>query len=94
MAEEIAPIWLTAIAAKRLRDGIAVAILGPPNAGKSSILNHLARREAAITFADRGTTRDVIEVAIDLAGYPGVLGPIRGLRDSADVIEQEGLRGP
>ena len=77
---------------ERLRDGIAVAIVGPTNAGKSSLLNQLARREAAITSAIAGTTRDVIEVAIDLAGYPVVLADTAGLRDSADVIEQEGLR--
>ena len=77
---------------ERLRDGIAVAIVGPPNAGKSSLLNQLARREAAITSPIAGTTRDVIEVAIDLAGYPVVLADTAGLRDSADVIEQEGLR--
>jgi tRNA modification GTPase len=77
---------------ERLRDGIAVAILGPPNAGKSSLLNRLARREAAITSPLAGTTRDVIEVAIDLAGYPVVLADTAGLRDSADAIEQEGLR--
>ena len=77
---------------ERLRDGIAVAILGPPNAGKSSLLNTLARREAAITSPIAGTTRDIIEVAIDLAGYPVVLADTAGLRDSADVIEQEGLR--
>ena len=77
---------------ERLRDGIAVAILGPPNAGKSSLLNQLARREAAITSPIAGTTRDVIEVAIDLAGYPVVLADTAGLRDSADLVEQEGLR--
>jgi tRNA modification GTPase len=77
---------------ERLRDGIAVAIIGPPNAGKSSLLNQLARREAAITSPIAGTTRDVIEVAIDLAGYPVVLADTAGLRDSADAIEQEGLR--
>jgi tRNA modification GTPase len=77
---------------ERLRDGIAVAIVGPPNAGKSSLLNQLARREAAITSPIAGTTRDVIEVAIDLAGYPVVLADTAGLRDSGDVIEQEGLR--
>jgi tRNA modification GTPase len=77
---------------ERLRDGIAVAIVGPPNAGKSSLLNQLARREAAITSPIAGTTRDVIEVAIDLAGYPAVLADTAGLRDSVDVIEQEGLR--
>ena len=77
---------------ERLRDGIAVAIVGPPNAGKSSLLNQLAQREAAITSPIAGTTRDVIEVAIDLAGYPVVLADTAGLRHSADVIEQEGLR--
>lgn len=77
---------------ERLRDGIAVAIIGPPNAGKSSLLNQLARREAAITSPIAGTTRDVIEVAIDLAGYPIVLADTAGLRDSVDAIEQEGLR--
>ncbi len=77
---------------ERLRDGIAVAIVGPPNAGKSSLLNRLAQREAAITSPVAGTTRDVIEVAIDLAGYPVVLADTAGLRDSADAIEQEGLR--
>jgi tRNA modification GTPase len=77
---------------ERLRDGIAVAIVGPPNAGKSSLLNCLAQREAAITSPIAGTTRDVIEVAIDLGGYPVLLADTAGLRDSADVIEQEGLR--
>jgi tRNA modification GTPase len=77
---------------ERLRDGIAVAIVGPPNAGKSSLLNQLARREAAITSPIAGTTRDVIEVAIDLAGYPVVLADTAGLRETADAIEREGLR--
>src|SRR5205085_7798409 len=77
---------------ERLRDGIAVAIVGPPNAGKSSLLNKLAQREAAITSPIAGTTRDVIEVAVDLAGYPIVLADTAGLRESGDIIEQEGLR--
>jgi len=77
---------------ERLRDGIAIAIVGPPNAGKSSLLNILARREAAITSPIAGTTRDVIEVALDLGGYPIVLADTAGLRESADAIEQEGLR--
>jgi tRNA modification GTPase len=77
---------------ERLRDGIDVAIVGPPNAGKSSLLNRIARRDVAITSPVPGTTRDVIEVAIDLSGYPIVLADTAGLRDSADPIEQEGKR--
>jgi len=77
---------------ERLRDGIMVAIVGPPNAGKSSLLNRIARREAAITSPIAGTTRDVIEVAIDLQGYPVVVADTAGLRNSSDVIEQEGFR--
>ena len=77
---------------ERLRDGISVAIVGPPNAGKSSLLNRIARREAAITSPIAGTTRDIVEVAIDLGGYPVVLADTAGLRDSSDAIEQEGLR--
>jgi tRNA modification GTPase len=77
---------------ERLRDGIDVAIVGPPNAGKSSLLNRIARRDVAITSSVPGTTRDVIEVAIDLGGYPVVLADTAGLRESADAIEQEGRR--
>ncbi len=92
LAAEIAGHLADGRRGERLRDGIAVAIVGPPNAGKSSLLNQLARREAAITSPIAGTTRDVIEVAIDLAGFPVVLADTAGLRDSADAIEQEGLR--
>jgi len=92
LAEEIGAHLADRHRGERLRDGIAVAIVGPPNAGKSSLLNQLARREAAITSPIAGTTRDVIEVAIDLAGYPVLLADTAGLRDSADAIEQEGLR--
>jgi tRNA modification GTPase len=77
---------------ERLRDGIMIAIVGPPNAGKSSILNKLAEREVAITSPIAGTTRDVIEVAIDLVGFPVILADTAGLRESVDVIEREGLR--
>ena len=77
---------------ERLREGFAVAILGAPNAGKSSLLNFLARREAAIVSARAGTTRDVIEVHLDMAGYPVILADTAGLRASADEIEAEGVR--
>jgi len=92
LAGEIAAHLADSHRGERLRDGIAIAIVGPPNAGKSSLLNQLARREAAITSPIAGTTRDVIEVAIDLAGYPVVLADTAGLRQSSDAIEQEGLR--
>jgi tRNA modification GTPase len=75
-----------------LRGGVSVAIVGPPNAGKSSLLNRLARREAAIVSATAGTTRDVIEIHLDLAGFPVVLADTAGLRVSGDDIEQEGVR--
>ncbi|MGH6975724.1 MAG: tRNA uridine-5-carboxymethylaminomethyl(34) synthesis GTPase MnmE, partial [Stellaceae bacterium] len=77
---------------ERLRDGLAVAVLGPPNAGKSSLVNALARREVAITAATAGTTRDVIEVALDLAGFPVTLADTAGLRNARDAIEEEGVR--
>ncbi len=77
---------------ERIRQGLRVAILGPPNAGKSSLLNHLARREAAIVSAVPGTTRDVIEVHMDLGGYAVTLADTAGLRDAGDTIESEGIR--
>ena len=77
---------------ERLRDGLSIAIIGPPNAGKSSLLNLLARREAAIVSETAGTTRDVIEVHLDLGGWPVVLADTAGLRESGDAIEQEGVR--
>ncbi len=77
---------------ERLREGVSVAILGPPNAGKSSLMNALARREVAITAATAGTTRDVIEVALDLAGFPVLLADTAGLREGADAIEAEGVK--
>ncbi|MGB0478326.1 MAG: tRNA uridine-5-carboxymethylaminomethyl(34) synthesis GTPase MnmE, partial [Parvibaculales bacterium] len=76
----------------RLRDGVRIAFVGPPNAGKSSILNMLAGREAAIVSARAGTTRDVIEVAMLLAGVPVTLIDTAGLRAAGDDIEREGVR--
>jgi len=79
-------------AGERLRDGIRVAVLGPPNAGKSSLVNALARRDAAIVSPMAGTTRDVIEVHLDLGGVPVIVADTAGLRDVADAIEAEGVR--
>jgi tRNA modification GTPase len=77
---------------ERLRDGLVVAIAGPPNAGKSTLLNRLARREAAIVSPYAGTTRDVIEVHLDLGGYPVTLLDTAGIRESDELVEQEGIR--
>jgi tRNA modification GTPase len=81
---------------ERLRAGFRIAILGPPNVGKSSLLNAIARRDAAIVAETAGTTRDVIEVHLDLGGYPVTLLDTAGLRDAGeapeDPVEQEGVR--
>lgn len=75
-----------------LRDGVRIALVGPPNAGKSSLLNRLAGKEAAIVSARAGTTRDVIEVAMLMNGVPVTLIDTAGLRAAGDDIEREGVR--
>ncbi|RYB03899.1 tRNA uridine-5-carboxymethylaminomethyl(34) synthesis GTPase MnmE [Lichenibacterium ramalinae] len=75
----------------RLREGLAVAIVGPPNAGKSTLLNALAGRDVAIVSAQAGTTRDVLTVDLDLGGYPVQLIDTAGLRETEDDVEREGI---
>ncbi|WP_181705111.1 tRNA uridine-5-carboxymethylaminomethyl(34) synthesis GTPase MnmE [Chthonobacter rhizosphaerae] len=77
---------------ERIRDGFQVVVLGPPNAGKSSLVNHLAGRDVAIVTETPGTTRDLLEVHLDLGGLPVTLVDTAGLRESEDRIEQEGVR--
>jgi len=89
--ERIDRALLTADAAARLREGFTVVIAGPPNVGKSTLMNALVRRDVAIVSPIPGTTRDLIEVFLDLKGYPVVLVDTAGIRESADAIEQEGV---
>ena len=75
-----------------LRDGFRVVLAGPPNAGKSSLLNALARREAAIVSEEAGTTRDVIDVRLDLEGVAVIVSDTAGIRETSSNVEQEGIR--
>ena len=75
-----------------LREGLVFAIIGAPNAGKSSLLNALVGREAAIVSARAGTTRDIVEARLDLAGVPVTLSDTAGLREAGDEIEAEGIK--
>jgi tRNA modification GTPase len=92
LAAEIESVLAAQGKAERLRDGLVVAIAGPPNVGKSTLINQLARREVAIVSPHAGTTRDVIEVQLDLDGYPVTVIDTAGIRETSDPVEQEGVR--
>lgn len=77
---------------ERVRTGFSIALIGAPNAGKSSLLNRLARREAAIVTDIPGTTRDIVEVRLTMAGFPVIISDTAGLREAVDAIEAEGVR--
>jgi tRNA modification GTPase len=90
--DEIQEVLAAQGRSERLRDGLVVAIAGPPNVGKSTLMNQLARREVAIVSPHAGTTRDIIEVQLDLDGYPVTVIDTAGIRETQDPVEQEGVR--
>lgn len=92
LRDEVARTLADGRRGERLREGFVVVLAGAPNAGKSTLLNALSRRDAAIVSAIPGTTRDVIEVRCDLGGLPVILVDTAGLRDAGDPIEAEGIR--
>src|SRR5882672_3334938 len=92
LLKEIEEVLAAQAQSERLRDGLVVAIAGPPNVGKSTLMNQLARREVAIVSPHAGTTRDVIEVQLDLDGYPVTVIDTAGIRETDDPVEQEGVR--
>jgi tRNA modification GTPase len=92
LEQEIRGLLADSNRGERLREGLTVAIAGPVNVGKSSILNRLAKRPAAIVSPFAGTTRDVIEVHLDLSGFPVTVVDTAGFRETDDPVEEEGVR--
>src|ERR1700722_7464210 len=92
LLKEIEEVLAAQGQSERLREGLVVAIAGAPNVGKSTLMNQLARREVAIVSPHAGTTRDIIEVQLDLDGYPVTLIDTAGIRETDDPVEQEGVR--
>lgn len=92
IANEIRAHLSDARRGEMLRDGFRLTVIGPPNSGKSSLINALAQRDVAIVSDIAGTTRDVLEVHLDLGGYPVIVADTAGLREAADQIEAEGVR--
>jgi tRNA modification GTPase len=92
LLDEIQEVLVAQGRSERLREGLVVAIAGPPNVGKSTLMNQLARREVAIVSPHAGTTRDIIEVQLDLDGYPVTVIDTAGIRVTDDPVEQEGVR--
>src|SRR5437762_768553 len=92
LLNEIESVLAPQAQSERLRDGLVVAIAGPPNVGKSTLMNQLARREVAIVSPHAGTTRDVIEVQLDLDDYPVTVIDTAGIRETDDPVELEGVR--
>ncbi len=90
--DQMGKVLATGTRGERLREGITIVLAGAPNAGKSTLLNVLAQRDIAIVSSIPGTTRDIVEVRLDLGGYPVTLLDTAGLRESSDAIEQEGVR--
>ena len=90
--EEIKKILNDQKVGERIREGFKISILGPTNAGKSSLLNYLSKREVAIVSEIAGTTRDIIEAHLNLDGYPVVIFDTAGIRDSKDEIEKKGIK--
>jgi tRNA modification GTPase len=92
LRKEIEEVLAAQGQSERLREGLVVAIAGAPNVGKSTLMNQLARREVAIVSPHAGTTRDIIEVQLDLDGYPVTVIDTAGIRETDDPVEQEGVR--